>query len=443
MSISSCSVIGLGKLGACMAVAIASKGFNVIGVDKDLNCIKNFNKRRAPLFEPGLQSLLKKYGSRISATTDCEKAVFNSDVTFIVVPTPSKANGDFSLQYVKQAAISIAKVLFKKPSYHLIVITSTVLPGATDSFIRPILEKNSGKRCGADFGLCYNPEFIALGTVIRNFLNPDFILIGESDKRAGKMLENFYNKICENKPQAARMNFINAELTKIAVNSFITSKITFANMLAELAGRIPGADVDVVTQALGLDSRIGRHYLKGGLGYGGLCFPRDNAALDWVARRFKIHAEIPQATDRFNRNIVTYLFDLACSKIKPRMSVGILGLSYKPLTKVIEESQAVLLAERLIEKNIKVILYDPLALDNLKILFSDRAIYAKTAKDVIVSSDLIIIANPDPEFIKLKRSDFLNLKRHLVIVDCWRVLRKLSLSNVSTIEYIPFGIGKV
>lgn len=441
MYINKCSIIGLGKLGACMAVAIASKGISVVGVDKDSNCITAFNKRQAPVFEPGLDKMVKKYGKRILATTDYQKAVSDSDITFIVVPTPSKANGDFSLQYVKQAVHKIGKALSKKASYHIVVITSTVLPESLDLYIKPILENQSGKRCGIDFGLCYNPEFIALGTVIRNFLNPDFILIGESDKKAGKMLEDFYSKVCENTPPAARMNFVNAELTKIAVNSFITSKITFANMLAELAGRLPGGDVDVVTQALGLDSRIGKYYLKGGLGYGGPCFPRDNAALNSVARKLKVKAEIPSATDRFNSNIVSYLFDLICSKIKPGMTAGILGLSYKPLTKVIEESQAVSLAERLIRKGIKVILYDPLALDNVKRLFAGKAIYAKTAKDVIRFSNLIVVANPDPEFTKLRRSDFLNLNRHLTVIDCWRILRNCNLSKAAHIEYIPFGIG--
>jgi UDPglucose 6-dehydrogenase len=442
MNILKCSVIGLGKLGACMAAAIAGRGFEVIGVDKSLSVVKAVNQKRAPVFEPGLETMLKRCGSRIAATTDCEKAVLNSDATFVVVPTPSEVGGGFSLKYVKQAVVKIGRALSKKRSYHIVVITSTVLPQSMDLYIKPILEKQSGKKCGVDFGLCYNPEFIALGTVIHNFLNPDFILIGESDRKAGKSLEDFYRRVCENRPPTARMNFVNAELAKIAVNSFITSKITFANMLAELAQRLPGGDIDVVTQALGFDSRIGSRYLKGGLGYGGPCFPRDNAALGAAAGKLGVKAAIPQATDRFNRDIVPYLFGFIRVRLKPHMTVGVLGLSYKPLTAVIEESQAVILAAKLIKKKIKVVLYDPLALDNVKRLFGARAKYAESARSLIRACDIIVIANPDPKFVGLKRSDFLNLKRPVVIIDCWRILRNLRISDADGVEYIPFGIGR-
>jgi UDPglucose 6-dehydrogenase len=441
MVIRKCSIVGLGKLGACMAAAIAGRGFGVIGVDKDPGRVGIINRKEPPIFEPGLKEMLKKNGRRIIATGDCRQAVLESDITFIVVPTPSMNNGDFSLKFVSQAAKEIALALAQKTAYHIVVITSTVLPSAMDSDIKPLLERYSGKACGRDFGLCYNPEFIALGTVIRNFLNPDFILIGESDRRAGMALVRFYKKVCQNNPQIARMNFINAELTKIAVNSFITTKITFANMLAELSEKIPGGDVDIVTGALGLDTRIGKRYLKGGLGYGGPCFPRDNAALAYVARRLRAWAGIPRATDIFNKRIVKQLFGIVRSKVSKGAAVGILGLSYKPLSNVTEESQAFLLAEKLIKAKIKVILYDPLAMDSLKRAFGNRAIYAKSPKEAVRSSRVIVIANPDPEFIKLQNSVFTRPKRPLAVIDCWRLLRGHRLDKLAGIEYIPLGIG--
>src|SRR5205823_399946 len=153
-------------------------------------------------------------------------------------------------------------------------LTSTVLPGSTRYGLLPVLEGASGKRCGRDFGLCYSPEFIALGTVIKDFLRPDFLLIGESDSAAGDQLQDLYRDVCETQPPVARMSWVNAELTKIAVNTYVTMKITFANSLAMLCQRLPGGDIDAVTSALGLDSRIGPRYLKAGLGYGGPCFPR-------------------------------------------------------------------------------------------------------------------------------------------------------------------------
>jgi UDPglucose 6-dehydrogenase len=236
------------------------------------------------------------------------------------------------------------------------------------------------------------------------------------------------------------MNFINAELTKISVNSFITTKITFANMLADLAAGLVGGNVDTVTSALGLDSRIGKRYLKGGLGYGGPCFPRDNAALAFVAKRLKIKADIPLATDKFNHRIIAHLFTLVRARIKPKDTVGILGLAYKPQTYVIEESQGFFLARALISAGIKVILYDPISIPSVKGVFGTKARYAKSASSAICSSDIVVIANPDPEFIRLKKSLFLSRKRPLTIIDCWRILRRFNLSGSRHIRYIPLGI---
>jgi UDPglucose 6-dehydrogenase len=195
--------------------------------------------------------------------------------------------------------------------------------------------------------MCYNPEFIALGSVIRDFLNPDFVLIGESDERSGQVLEGIYRQVCENDPPIVRMNFINAELTKLAVNTFVTTKISFANMLARICERLPGADVDVVTRALGLDSRIGAKYLKGAVSYGGPCFPRDNLALIATARKVGAPADIAEATDRFNRWQVGWLADLVWAYLPEGGVVGILGLAYKPNTDVVEESVGLLLAGEL------------------------------------------------------------------------------------------------
>ena len=176
------------------------------------------------------------------------------------------------------------------------------MPGSTGGTLLPALEEHSGKKCGTDFGLCYNPEFIALGSVIRDMLNPDMILIGESDARSGEILEELYQGVCESNPRIQRMNFVNAELTKLSVNTFVTTKISYANMLAQVCETLPGADVDVVTSAIGCDTRIGQKYLKGALGYGGPCFPRDNVAFSALARANGAPALLAEATDQLNRS---------------------------------------------------------------------------------------------------------------------------------------------
>ncbi len=228
------SVIGLGKLGASMVAAIASRGFEVIGVDVNQKSVDLVNEGKEPVQETDLGKYISENKERIRATMSHEEAILNSDISFVIVPTPSDEKGSFSLQYAAWAFQEIGKALTKKNGYHIIVLTSTVLPGATRFGLLPILEKVSGKKAGRDFGLCYSPEFIALGSVIRDFLNPDFTLCGEFDERSGSELEEFYSKVMFGNSPCKRMSLENAELTKISVNTFVTTKITFANMLADL-----------------------------------------------------------------------------------------------------------------------------------------------------------------------------------------------------------------
>ncbi len=218
--VSSVSVIGLGKLGAPMAGCFATRGFQVIAADLDPQKVDAIGRGVPPVHEPGLAELLLESKGRLSATQDTEAAVRDSEATFIVVGTPSEPDGGFSLRYVIPTCEAIGRALRNKHSYHLVVLTSTVMPGSTGGEIKSALERACGKRCGEGFGLCYSPEFIALGTVIRDFLNPDFLLIGESDPRAGDMLSDIYAHTCKNSATVARMNFINAEITKLAVNTY-------------------------------------------------------------------------------------------------------------------------------------------------------------------------------------------------------------------------------
>jgi UDPglucose 6-dehydrogenase len=254
------SIVGLGKLGASMVAAIASRGGEVIGVDVNPDAVAAVASGRAPVQETDLDATLAANRTRIRATLDVVDAVRDSSITFVIVPTPSDARGAFSFDAAATAFEALGRALRTKDAYHLVVLTSTVLPGTTRQALLPVLERASGKRAGEDFGLCYSPEFIALGSVIRDFLNPDFTLIGEIDARAGEALEAYYARVMVNHPPARRMSLENAELAKISVNSFVTMKITFANMLAALCEAIPGADVDVVTHALGSDRRIGSRY---------------------------------------------------------------------------------------------------------------------------------------------------------------------------------------
>jgi UDPglucose 6-dehydrogenase len=430
------SIIGLGKLGAPMAAVMAHKGHMVIGVDVNPAYVAAIQEGHAPLKETGLEEMIQANRERLSATTNYEEAVLATDATFIIVPTPSDPDGRFSLRNVMIAAEKIGAALRKKQGWHLVVLSSTVMPGSTGGKLLPALEEYSGKKCGEGFGLCYNPEFIALGSVIRDMLNPDMILIGESDERSGEILERFYTGVCDSNPHIRRMNHVNAELTKISVNTFVTTKISYANMLAQVCETLPGADVDVVTSAIGCDSRIGQKYLKGALGYGGPCFPRDNLAFSALARANGVPPILAEATHQLNQSQAPRLAKWILARLPEGGTVGVMGLSYKPNTEVIEESQGLALAKHLLSVGVPVIVYDPAAMENAQPQLVGNVTFATSAADCARQADVLAITTPWAEFREISPEDF---KRHGTVLDCWRMLDKDAVGAVA--EYLALGFG--
>jgi len=223
--------------------------------------------------------------SRLRASLDPRETVA-TDVTFFIPPSPSLADGSFSNEFLLKAMQPVARAMRDAgKKKHLFVCSSTTTPGAVEAVLIPMLERELAGICGQDFGVCYNPEFIALGDVINGLLEPDLVLIGESDPQSGAALEQLYKKYNRNSPRIARMSIVSAELTKISLNSYITMKISFTNQLRLIAARHPNADIHAILDALGSDSRIGKKYLRAGLSYGGPCFPRDNRLLAYSARQ--------------------------------------------------------------------------------------------------------------------------------------------------------------
>lgn len=431
-----CSVIGLGKLGSPIVATVAERGFQVIGADINQKFVDAINRGEAPVLEPDLDAMLKRNKERISASEDIEDAVFRSDITMVIVPTPSEESGEFSTAYVKEAAKPIARALARKDTFHLVVLTSTVLPGASERDIIPELESLSGKKCGVDFGYCYNPEFIALGSVIRNLLNPDFLLIGESDQKSGGILEDFYKEYTLNSAPVRRMRIVNAEITKISINTYVTSKISFANMVAQLCDRIPGGDVDQVTDAIGMDKRIGLKYLKGGVGYGGPCFPRDNRALARVYAKFGLNHAIAKATDDINHSHAEFIAAKIESLLPQKGSVAILGAAYKPDTPVVEESQNLVVARKLIERGFSVTCYDPAASLNAVNVLPDAS-YAQSLEDCVRGKDLICLMTVWDEFKTIPPEIFGDAKPFFL--DCWRVIDDKSI--ISKVNYFQLGVN--
>jgi UDPglucose 6-dehydrogenase len=434
------SVVGLGKLGCSMAAAIASRGHEVIGHDVIARVVDDVDAGRAPVQETGLQELITAQRERLRATHSMEELVLGSDITFVVVPTPSDGRGAFLLDYARAAFAGLGRALQAKQDRHTIVLTSTVLPGSVRYGLMPELE-NAGLVPGEDVGVCYSPAFIALGSVIRDFLHPDLILIGESDARAGDTLERAYREIMPDNPQIRRMTLENAELAKIAVNTFVTTKISFANMLADLCERIPGADVDVVTDALGLDRRIGRRYLTGALGYGGPCFPRDNQALAFLARAIGTTAPVAEATDAVNRTMPVRIAEQLASSFPAGQTVAVLGLAYKPDTAVIDESQSVQIARALAAVGARVVGHDPLAGPAVRAAHGDAIRVIDDVQACIDSADIVLITTPDRAYASLRPEQFTRGGRRRTVIDFWRTHSE-TLGASDAIDYRAGGRGE-
>lgn len=431
MTIKNISVFGLGKLGASMVGCFAAAGYKVIGVDVNSDVVAHVSNKQAPVPEPGLQKLFDKFAKQISATTNPSEAVANTDASFIIVPTPSLPDGEFFTSIAQTVARQIAAALKIKKSYHLVVLTSTVLPGATERDIKPLLESISRKKCGKHFGLCYSPEFIALGEVIKGLLQPDFFLIGEYDKRSGDELESIYKRLQKVSPSIlknqsykspiVRMNIVNAELTKIAINSFVTSKISFVNTLSQLCSKINGANAYVVAKAVGMDSRIGGKCMIPGPAFGGPCFPRDNRAFSWFARSIGMDAPLALATDLINKRQIDFLVNCVLKSVRTLRTVGLLGLTYKQGTNVIEESQAIEMAKSFLGRGLRVIAYDPIVLIHGVAggKLPEGITLVKSVKECVKLADVIVLATPHAEFAKIKPKDLRRGKRRVPLVNIW------------------------
>lgn len=413
------AVIGLGKLGSCFAACFAYRGFNVLGIDINQKIVADINNKKAPFLEPNLQNLIDKTKNKLKATINSKEAFEFSDIYFTIVPTPSKKDGSFSNEYIKRALKPFALNLKNSKRFKIFVITSTVSPQSIQKEIIPFIEKISNKKNNKGFAVVYNPTFIAIGDIIKGILEPDLVLIGENNKKVGDIIESLWRKVVINKPHFARMSIVSAEITKIAINSYITTKISFANMLGNICEKVPGAEIDKITEAMGADRRIGKYYLRYGTAYGGPCFPRDNKAFNHFAKQAGINALIPMSAHKINEFQIEFLVDKVLNILRRNKlnSLSIIGLSYKPNTYVIEESASIKLIKKLLErnKNVKITVYDQinLAVEETKKIFRDKINYVYDLNSVI-SNKVILIMLPYKE-LKIKA-------KNKVIIDLWRAI---------------------
>jgi UDPglucose 6-dehydrogenase len=287
------------------------------------------------------------------------EVVKDSEIVFLAAQTPSLPDHSFDTTYVVKALNEVGKELSQCDDFKVVSVISTILPTTTRNILFPTLEKASGKKVGTDIGLCYNASFIAMGTTIEDFYYPEFTLIGQSDNKSGDILEKFYKTIVPQGTPILRMTWENAEIVKMAYNTFIGFKIVYANTLMEMCERLPHTDVDVISDALSKANKrvVGAKYLRGGLGDGGECHPRDNLALSWMGKKMGLSANPFAFVMDARERQTEWIAELVASY---NMPIIILGMTYKPNTNLISYSPSLLVADKLKAKGFEPLLYDPI-----------------------------------------------------------------------------------
>ncbi len=435
----SLSVVGLGKLGLCFASCLAEKGYYIVGVDVGEEIVNCVNRGEAPFYEPGLDAMIATHGGKnLRATTRHKEAIENTDVTFILVATPSGQDGNFSNGFIESALKSLAVAFGEcRKDYHLFVISSTVTPGSTTSYFIPILEKYSRRKLHQDFDVCYDPDFVALGNVINGFKRPDLVVIGETSRSAGNKIEAVHREMCESEPVISHMSIMSAELAKISLNAYITVKISFANSIANLCESIPDADVDDITQAIGADKRISSLYFQGGPSFGGTCFPRDTRAYINLADKNGVQADIIRAVDRVNKYQDQHLMKVVLcelDKLEDR-NIGILGLAFTPNTPVITESPALKLIQELLKHDIHITAYDPHAINNTRSILGNAIEYTDSVEECLGKAGVCVATLRSMEIRHAIES--YKYTKPITLVDCWRMINSSELNEY--VKYIPLG----
>ena len=430
------SVLGTGYVGLVSGACLADKGHQVTCIDVVKDKVDRINRGEPPIFENGLEALLKRnIGSRLTATLDTRQAVLDSDLTLIAVGTPFDGKV-IDLKYVKEAARAIGAALREKPGYHVVVVKSTVVPGTTDKVVLPILEEASGKKAGRDFGVGMNPEFLTEGEAISDFMDPDRIVLGGIDKRSQDAQDELYAAFQE--APRVRCNNGTAEMIKYASNALLATMISFSNELANLGSAIGGIDSAEVMAGLHLGRYLNpvlpdgtrvspaiNAFLMAGCGFGGSCLPKDVSALAAHGRAVGLPMNLLSAVLDINARQPDQVFRLL-GKHFPSLAgkrVAVLGLSFRPDTNDMRESPAIPIVRRLAAEKAVVLGYDPAARAEAEHVLGDAITLADSLEACLKDADAVVLVTRWKEFNRVPGL-LKAMEKPPVLVDGRRMLPK-------------------
>ncbi len=398
------AVVGTGYVGLVTGTCFAETGNQVVCIDIDAKKVEDMKNGMVPIYEPELDTLFHRNvkANRLTFTTSLEEGIVDAEIIFLALPTPPGEDGSADLSYILGVAEQLGKIM---KEYKVIVDKSTVPVGTAEKVNNAI-----AKNATTEFAVVSNPEFLREGFAVSDFLKPDRVVIGTSDERAKKIMEALYKPFVRQGNPIYFMDEKSAELTKYAANSFLATKITFMNEIANFC-EIVGADVDKVRIGIGSDNRIGKRFLFPGIGYGGSCFPKDVQALVKSGKENQFEFEILDAVMRVNDKQKTILLPKILNYFRGNLegkTITIWGLAFKPDTDDIREAPALYMIDALVKEGAKIIAYDPEAMNNVEKLIGDKIQYSTNEYEALGESDALLICTEwgifrNPDFDKMKK----------------------------------------
>ena len=434
------AMIGTGYVGLVTGTCFAATGNNVICVDVAEQKIENLKKGIIPIYEPGLEQMVKSAQQRgnLKFTTDIKEALKESDICFIAVGTPMGEDGSADLQYVMNAAREIGQYMI----HDMYIVDKSTVPVGTGDKVKAVIQEELDKR-GSDlkFDVISNPEFLKEGDAVNDFMRPDRVVIGVESARAEKVMERLYHAFVLNNTPIYFMDIPSAEMTKYAANSMLATRISFMNDIANLC-EIVGADIEAVKKGIGSDTRIGKKFLNAGCGYGGSCFPKDVKALIRTGDEYGYGMELLKAVERVNERQKTVLFDKIQKHYEGNVKgkhFGLWGLSFKPATDDMREAPSLVLIGQLLEAGATVKAFDPVAMEEAKRRLGDRIGYAANMYDALTDADAMIIVTEWQEFKVPKFTFIEKALKEKVIFDGRNIYNPEQMREFG---YTYYGIGK-
>jgi UDPglucose 6-dehydrogenase len=400
------TVVGTGYVGLVTGTCFSETGNKVTCVDIDKNKVEKLSGGQITIYEPGLEKIFLRNikEGRLTFTTELESAIEGAEIIFLALPTPPGADGSADLKYVLGVADHLGKIL---KDYKVIVNKSTVPVGTADKVSAAISKNYKGA-----YDVVSNPEFLREGVAVDDFMKPDRVVVGTRSERAKKLMSDLYAPFVRQGNPVIFMDERSAELTKYAANSFLATKISFMNEVAQLCERM-GADVDMVRRGIGSDDRIGKRFLFPGIGYGGSCFPKDVQALIMSSDEVKYDFEILKAVEKVNANQKLHLVEKIKAHFKADLKgkhIALWGLAFKPNTDDIREAPALSIIDALTTMGASITAYDPEAMPNMKAQIGDKIKYASSQYEALTGADFLIIATEWSEF---RTPDFERIEKEI------------------------------